>query len=559
MHLRLALPLALPLALVLAPASFAQWSAVEQARLLPSTTSPLSGYGSAVALDGSTCAVGMPRLSTGLSGRAVVHVRSSGVWTQQAELLAADDAVGNGLGCALALDGDTLVVGARGATTGGFLGAGAAYVFVRNGSTWTQQAKLVPNDPEQSAEFGYAVALDGDTCAIGAPQSTSASTLFAGATYVFVRGGATWTLQQRIVPNAAFNAIYGSRSGRALALRGNTLLIGAPLSFDLINNAISTGRAFEWTRAGSSWSQSAEIVANDTPDQRQFACSIDFDGTRAIFGAWAESHLPSNIHVGSAYVFKRGATWTQEQKLLGAGTDDADAFGSSVALDGTTAIVGAPNGASTGGATSGTVRLFDFDGSSWSERLALSGSATSDADRLGTAVALDADFALAGAELADVPSAGTPGEAYVWGVQPPPTSSFCTAKTNSLGCVPMIGSSGTPSVSSPNAFVVSVVQVLNQKQGLMFYGYAPAAAPFQGGSLCVQPPTQRLPATNSGGNASGSSCTGSYAYDFNAHIDSGLDPALVAGADAYCQFWMRDPASASTTGLSNGLRVHIQP
>ncbi len=124
--------------------------------------------------------------------------------------------------------------------------------------------------------------------------------------------------------------------------------------------------------------------------------------------------------------------------------------------------------------------------------------------------------------------------------------------------MPTIATNGVPSVSASTAFTITCSQVRNLKQGLLFYGYAPTAAPFQGGWLCVQPPTRRLPAQNSGGSA-GNDCSGTYAYDFNAVIDSGNDPALVVGADAYCQFWMRDPQSTSTTGLSGGLRAHIQP
>lgn len=171
----------------------AQWSVSEEAQLLD--TLPGTGFASAVDIDGATCVAGFPRFSSNLSGRAKVYRRAAGVWTHEQTLAALDDDPVNGLGCSLALEGDTLVVGARGAQTSGLLGAGAAYVFVRSGSTWTQQAKLVASDPQQQAEFGYAVALSGNTCAVGAPQSTTGNIQFGGATYVFVRSGASWTLQ----------------------------------------------------------------------------------------------------------------------------------------------------------------------------------------------------------------------------------------------------------------------------------------------------------------------------------------------------------------------------
>ncbi|MCC7014781.1 MAG: FG-GAP repeat protein [Planctomycetes bacterium] len=542
--------------ILLGSAARAQWSATEEA-LLQAQLGGLGGVGSAVEVQGDRCVVGYPRGSSGLSGRAMVYRRSAGSWTIEQTLQAADDLVGNLFGNALALDGDTLVVGARGTVVNGFGLAGAAYVFVRSGTTWTQQAKLVPSDPEQNAEFGYALTLDGDTCAVGAPQSTTNGTQYAGATYVFVRNGSSWTQQQRIVPNAPFSYIYGSRSGRAVALAGNSLLIGAPTSFDLASNTILAGRVFEWVRSGPSWSQVAELTPNDAPDGRQFGCSIGYDGSRAIIGAWSENDLPSGTSVGTAYVFRRAAGWQQEAELPRAGIDNGDNFGLSVDLDGARAVVGAQNAASSAGTSTGTLRVFEFDGATWGEKLALAGSATAVGDKLGTAVALDGTMLIAGAPAASVPGLSS-GEAYVWRIGAGPHA-YCTAKTNSLGCVPAVGWSGSASASSAAAFSVSATQVLNQKLGLAFYGFAPTAAPFQGGFLCVEPPTRRRVSTNSGGSPLGSDCSGSYSYEFNALIQSGSDPALTAGADLYVQFWYRDPASPSTTGLTNALHALIQP
>jgi hypothetical protein len=136
-------------------------------------------------------------------------------------------------------------------------------------------------------------------------------------------------------------------------------------------------------------------------------------------------------------------------------------------------------------------------------------------------------------------------------------ATYCTAKTASLGCVPSIALQGCPSVSSTLAASVVCTQVVSGKSGLLFYGFAPASSPFQGGFLCVQPPTLRTPIQNSGGAAN--TCAGQFAFDFNAHIQSGVDPNLINGAQVRAQYWYRDPASASTTGLSNGLSFKIGP
>ena len=101
--------------------------------------------------------------------------------------------------------------------------------------------------------------------------------------------------------------------------------------------------------------------------------------------------------------------------------------------------------------------------------------------------------------------------------------------------------------------------MLNNKSGLLFYGFAAGTAPFQGGTLCITPPVSRTPGQTSGGSPTGIDCSGAYSYDMNARIQSGIDVNLVQGAAVYCQYWSRDPASASTTGLTNALAFTICP
>ena len=136
---------------------------------------------------------------------------------------------------------------------------------------------------------------------------------------------------------------------------------------------------------------------------------------------------------------------------------------------------------------------------------------------------------------------------------------YCTATTNSQGCVPSIGSVGTPSASGA-PFSITCAQVLNQKSGLLFYGYEPKATPYQGGYLCVQAPVKRTQLQNSGGNPPPDDCTGVYSYDFDARIQSGVDSALTAGASVYAQYWFRDSQSPGwPTGRSDGLYFLVGP
>ena len=146
---------------------------------------------------------------------------------------------------------------------------------------------------------------------------------------------------------------------------------------------------------------------------------------------------------------------------------------------------------------------------------------------------------------------------------------YCTAKINSLGCIPAIGSSGTPSPSAGSGYVVSCTSVRNNKGGVLFYRVngAAIAVPFQGGTLCVQPPLHRTPAVNSGGTPQpADDCTGVFAIDMNAFAVGSLGgaplPALtVPGTRVHVQWWGRDPSAAApqNTTLSDAIQYLVCP
>ncbi len=134
-------------------------------------------------------------------------------------------------------------------------------------------------------------------------------------------------------------------------------------------------------------------------------------------------------------------------------------------------------------------------------------------------------------------------------------ATYCTGKTNSLGCVPAIASNGVQPSKSAGNFTVTCSNVISQKNGLLFFGFGQIAAPFQGGTMCVSSPTLRTASQNSGGSAAGNDCSGSYGYTFSTAEMNAF--GLVPGQLVYCQYWMRDPQSPSTTGLSNALRFTV--
>lgn len=133
-------------------------------------------------------------------------------------------------------------------------------------------------------------------------------------------------------------------------------------------------------------------------------------------------------------------------------------------------------------------------------------------------------------------------------------TSCCTGKVNSNGCTPAIGWSGAPDVSGTTDFVITCSNVLELKPGLLLYGHAPAATPFQGGFMCIQQPVRRTSVQTSFGTGGCNS-----AFDFDAYIRSNTDPLLTSGAVVCAEWWMRDPRSPSTTGPSNAVTFRICP
>jgi hypothetical protein len=145
---------------------------------------------------------------------------------------------------------------------------------------------------------------------------------------------------------------------------------------------------------------------------------------------------------------------------------------------------------------------------------------------------------------------------------------YCTAKTNSLGCTPVIRATGLPSASATQGFEIAAGRVRNQKSGMLLYGiHGPSASPFQGGWLCVASPVRRTPPVHSGGAAlSSDDCTGVYAIDMNSFAVGALGGTPLAalavpGTVVDCQWWGRDPGfpAPNSTTLSDALEYTVCP
>ena len=328
---------------------------------------------------------------------------------QQAQLIAADGAPQDWLGFSVALDGETALVGAPYDDVGVTTDQGTAYVFVRSGATWNQQAQLIASDGAGQDCFGESVALAGDTVVVGTSWHDANANTDQGAAYVFVRSGATWNQQAQLV---ASDGAPDDRFGGAVALDGETALVGVP--YDDVDSDVNQGSAYVFVRSGTSWSQQAQLIASDGASQDRFGYSVALDGETALVGA-PYSDRGADADQGAAYVFVRsGTSWSQQAQFTAAAGDAGDSFGGAVALAGDTALVGAYGDDVGANANQGTAYVFVRSDATWSQQAQLIASDGADQDWFGCSVALQGETALVGTIWHDVGANANQGAAYVF-------------------------------------------------------------------------------------------------------------------------------------------------
>jgi hypothetical protein len=373
----------------------------QQAYLKASNTNQLTtnysgdGFGSSIAISGNTVVIGAPDESsnaTGVngdqndnsasgSGAVYVFVRNGNIWSQQAYLKASNTDAFDHFGRSVSISENTLVVSAprEDSDATGVNGdendnsatnSGAAYVFVRIGNTWSQQAYLKSSNTfglkkvNPFGGFGTSVSVSGNTLVIGDPSESSAardvngdqndnSAPGSGASYVFVRNGNTWSQQAYLkASNTAIerDLVFrnGDGFGASVSISGNTLVVGAASEDSNAtgvngnqddNSEDNSGAAYIFIRNGSIWSQQAYLKASNTGDQDFFGYSVSISGDMLIVGG---RYFDSGS--GGAYVFVRnGSTWSQQNYLKGSNTERYDDFGFSVYISGDTLVVGAPS------------------------------------------------------------------------------------------------------------------------------------------------------------------------------------------------------------------------
>lgn len=367
------------LAVPLAPPADA---AVQQAATA-ATVGPNDQFGCSVAVSGTTAVIGANALDKN-SGAAYVYVRSGTTWRRQATLTDPADGEGDLFGSSVAVSstaaGTIAVIGAPGA---GANGAGLAYVYVRSGKTWRRQATLTDPDGQAEDNFGAAVAVSGTTAVIGAYGVNKTR----GAAYMYARSGGTWQLQ------AGFDDPSGHLSdefGWSVTVSGATAVVGDP-GRELSSTEHAAGAAFVYVRSGTTWRRQAAFYDPGATGPDSFGMSVSLSGSTAVIGA-----NETKNGQGAAYIYQRsGTAWHRIARLTAPHPTDYSGFGGSVAISGVRALIGDPLALLT---LCGTAFEFTRSGQgTWHERARLVNPGCAGGDDFGASVALSGTTALIGA------------------------------------------------------------------------------------------------------------------------------------------------------------------
>ncbi|MDX2042758.1 MAG: putative Ig domain-containing protein [Acidobacteriota bacterium] len=402
----------------------------QQAKLTAADGAANDTFGWSVAVDGDTVVIGTPLDDVGANsdqGSAYVFSRNQGGannWGQVKMLTAADGAAFDTFGVAVAVDGDTIVVGTNSDDVGANTNQGSAYVFSRNqggANNWGQVNMLTAADGEAFDNFGWSVMVDGDTIVVGANLDKVGANGGQGSAYVFSRnhGGANNWGQVNML--TAADGTLGDNFGKAVAVDGDTIVVGANLDRVGANDGQGSAYVFSRNQGGAdNWGQVTKLTAADGAAFDNFGIAVGVDGDTIVVGAYVDD-VGANTNQGSAYVYSRnqgGANnWGQVKMLIAADGATDDSFGYAVAVDGDTIVVGAYYDAVGANTYQGSSYIYSRNhggANNWGQVKILTAADGAAHDLFGTAVAVDGDTIVVGALVDNVGANTDQGSAYIF-------------------------------------------------------------------------------------------------------------------------------------------------
>jgi len=377
-------------------------SECQRAKLTADDGAPGDLFGCSVGLSADVAIVGAWRHE--ITGAAYVFERSGTTWQLAAKLVTTGNGSGMHQGRSVAAEDNVIVLGANARWLG---------VFERDpNGLWSQVGELRPDEPTSDSLFGYAVSLSGDFAVVGAPHDDD-NGYESGSAYIFERDpNGAWPQAAKLLPH---DGEPYNHFGTAVAINGEVAAIGAPDDNDLGN---WSGSAYVFERdPNGNWSEVAKLLPHDGAGFWNFGTSVAVRNDLILVGAdFARGRVS---YSGAAYVFERdpNGVWAETAKLVASDGDNSDYFGTSVALSGDLALIGA-RGDDDHGEASGSAYVFvpEADGT-WSQVGKLVPDDGSTYDWFGNAVAVDGNTAVIGAYQDDDHGEDS-GSAYVFAVGP---------------------------------------------------------------------------------------------------------------------------------------------
>ena len=538
--------------------------------LLPALVSPLaaSGAGTPLAQLLADDAAAGDRLGTSTAVNAVgiaaigamgddlltgaVYVFDTKTGSQLRKLVASDAGDPMAFGASVGISGTTVVVGAYG-KDGVALQSGGAYVF--DAVTGAELHQLVPDDGTWFDYFGFSVAVSGTTAVIGTPGDNidpGLGGIPTEAGWAYLFDTVTGQQLARLDP---LDGQAGDFFGHAVAISGNTVLVAAP---DHTPGPGQAGAVYVFD--ATTGLQTGKLTSPNPTPTDSFGSSVAIDGSTALIGDTSGDPGCANCG-GVAYLFD-ASTGAHLRTLIAADTTPMQYswFGASVAIDGGQALIGAPVD-DTGAENSGSAYLFDV--ATGIQVAKLTPTTAGFNNYFGESVGLGHALAVVGCEFDDE-VASNAGAAYVFSTLAPPAP-YCTAGASSAGCSATLAGTGVASATASSGFTLSASGVEAQRDGLFFFGTNGRQATSWGNGTsfqCVVPPVTRGGIL--AGNGTAGLCDGQLGQDLNAlWCPSCPKPAKNpgAGATVQAQLWYRDPLNTSnqTTSLSDAIEFSLVP
>ena len=494
------------------------------------------------------------------AGAAYVFERTGlETFVESTKLLAPDGAVDDAFGEAVAISFTTAVVAAPGDDDGG-ADSGSVYVFVESGGSWSFQAKLTAASGAPGDLFGQSVAIEGDRILVGAPGRNSG----AGAAFVFERSGTSWSQTDELT-GADTNA--GDAFGFSVAIAGSDLttvapvdgriIVGAPHDSDVVADG---GSAYLFDDLGGTWTEIVKFTDGNAVAGDEFGTSVDVLGDRALVGSPFDDDLTTDA--GSFFTFEDAGGWTQIQHLTGTSGNPDRLLGHSVAISDRVLAGAGPQDEDLGSLDAGLLWVMFPQQAFFTDVYGRHNPEVG--SNFGVSISASECWIATGADLHDGTNGVDSGEVYM-SLAIHHFDTYCTAGTSGGGCTPIIGAFGHPSATGSSGFTLFAALIDGQRTGLFFFGTnGRQSAPWGNGSSfqCVVPPVKRTPVMSTGGTAG--SCNGFPQLDLSAVWcptcpQSGKNPG--AGAVVSAQFWFRDPVNTSnqTTSLTNAIEFQVCP